>query len=209
EHQLVSLSVTQRLAPGPAHLRAGPHIQKSLRRSGVGPRRFAPGLPASRRAPNPRRPGRLESSLTLQMASAPRQLPQSARCSSVCRFGKLARLDLGSTVDNFLFLKFFSHSLELTHFGIGMKLDAVGMKLDPCEERALDFLRSRTLLSAIGQANVQNKLIDLHWIIIGLAQLDLPGAYVRHVIKDMLELVEIDELAFHLVELHLTKVRAA
>jgi hypothetical protein len=55
---------------------------------------------------------------------------------------------------------------------------------------------------------VQNKLVDLHRIIVCLAELDLPGAHLRHIVEDMLELIEINEGAFDLVELHLPEVRA-
>jgi hypothetical protein len=81
---------------------------------------------------------------------------------------------LVSPINNLLFLKLFAHSLQRAQFGVGMKLDPIGMKLGALEETTSDFLGNRILLSPIGQANVQNQFVDFHGIIVGFTQLDLP-----------------------------------
>ena len=112
-------------------------------------------------------------------------------------------------IDDALLFELRADSLFGAHFFGGVEFDAVGVNLGFAREVAMQFLAQRSVVAGIGLGDVEDDLIEFMRVVVDFAQFELPGADVRDVVEDVLELVEIHERALEFVEAHLAHVGVA
>src|SRR6185369_800567 len=74
--------------------------------------------------------------------------------------------------------------------------------LGPLQKPVVQLARHLFFRSLSELGDMEDELIEFHRIVVKLPDLQLPGTDIGRVIQDMLELIEIDQGAFDLVELH-------
>src|SRR5882762_9740589 len=83
-----------------------------------------------------------------------------------------------------------------------MENNLIRPNLRSLDEAAVQLPAQPLLFDVPKLVHVQDEFVQLHGVILQFPDLQLPGADVRSVVKYMLELVEINQGPFDLVELH-------
>ena len=77
-----------------------------------------------------------------------------------------------------MFLQKYADALKLTDLIGVIEEDAIGLDFEMAEAALFEFASNLGFVGAVDPLNVQDELIELKWIIVDFAQLDLPGAIV-------------------------------
>src|SRR2546421_9991240 len=89
-----------------------------------------------------------------------------------------------------------------------MEQDAVRMNFEVGQTALAEVAAKLCFVRAVDFLDMQDEFVQLVRVVVDLAQFDLPGADLRSVIEDVLELVEIHESSLDLIEGHRLDLRA-
>src|SRR5438105_2421587 len=106
-------------------------------------------------------------------------------------------------VDKFLFFQEGTDALEFSDFFGVMEQDAIGTDVEMIEAAFAQFTAKLRFVRTVKFLNVKNEFVEIERIIIEFAQFNLPRADFPDVVKHMFQLVEINQGAFDLIEVHL------
>jgi hypothetical protein len=104
-------------------------------------------------------------------------------------------------VHELLFLELHADTLEAAHLLGVVELDAVRGNLAARGEAGAEVVDEMVVVGSVDFLDVQDELVHFERVVVQLAQFNLPGADVRGVVEDVLELVEVHERALDFVEL--------
>jgi len=118
-------------------------------------------------------------------------------------------VEAGAVIDEFLFFEEQADALEPLDFVGGVEKDAIGLDLEAGQAAFAQFAAYLVFIGTIDFLDVEDDFVEFERIVVNFAELNLPGADVRNVIKDMIKFIEIDECALDFIEVHFPDFGAA